>query len=629
MLENGSKKPVNRRWWLEKGDDLSREVFANYRLLADQAPNSSDRYVDFMSLYMNRYLRSDSISDYMKELCKVGDEGYRRVKFNLVKLVCDTVVNRIGKMQPRARFLPTGGNASLHRRAKLLERVADALVEITGLYRVAPLVFLDALIFGMGCLRPYRVGGKIKIDRVYPGELFVDPVEAAYDNVRQLFHRKFIAREVVEYEYVDAQLAAGAISAKKASKLRAAIRDAPVVQSEDGFFGHNLSADPIEVVEAWHLPSGEHATDGKYVVSMDGEVLYEEEYKRECFPMCFVRWSPEPRGFFGIGVVEEIAGIHIDVNNTLRRIEQGLELNASPYVFVERGSKVKKAHVTNTPGLILEYQGQMPAVQTVNAVPPEYFNYLNNQVERAFRSARLNMPSSGSKLPASLQTGAAWREYHDTDREDFAVVMKEFERFFMDVIKQFIYLCKEAWEEDNSFSLVASKDKYTVESVNWKDVDMEEDAYALRVYPASSLPTSIAGRLDAVMEMFNAGWIGPDVAMKLVDVADIEQFQDLESAEQDQLERQIELILDEGVPQSIDVGDDPQLALKTIQAHYKKALGNKVPEDRLVLLRQLKQQCVEIILQQQQEAMAMQQQATQVPVNDGSGVNPLANQQGY
>lgn len=611
IFDSKSKKALDRQWWTKKGEELGEAVVENYLALRDQSHNKPGRYHALLSLYLNRNVESEVGQRYMEELVHSSRANYNRAKFNLIKLLVDTVHNRIAKLETKAKFLPVAGSPSVKKRAKSLERWSDSIADKSRLHKVGPLVFLDALLFGIGILKPYAVGKEIKVERVYPGEVFVDQVEAAYDNVRQMFHRKYIAREVVLYHFAEMPYQANKISDKERARRRKAILSAARSDARDDIMGaHSVVTDPIEVVEAWHLPSGPGAPDGLHVIAVEGCLLLDEPWEREKFPFAFVRWSHDPRGFYGLGLAEELYGIHVDVNSTIERIEESMALNASPYIMVEERSKVKKSHIANIPGIQLQYRDTIPRIETVNTVPPEFLNYLNDQVARAYRIAKINTISSGNKIPSGLETGAAVREWSDTDKEDFAVVMKEYQEFYMDAIAEFVHLGEKIYKDYPDYTVVASKDRHTVTPIAWKDVNMDEDSFVLRVEPASSLPSTPAGKIAAVTDLINAGLIDQARGLELLHMPDLEGEMDLMMSERTNIDRMIELILDEGEPQVLESGIDADLVVKKGQAAYNKAASDGVPEYNLTILRDFISQGLALVRQRfEQEQLMMQQSA--------------------
>ena len=197
-------------------------------------------------------------------------------------------------------------------------------------------------------------------------------------------------------------------------------------------------SDQIEVVEAWHLPSGPGASDGRHIIAIDQATLLDEPWESDKFPFCFVRWSPEPRGFYGVGLAEELLGIHLDVNTTIDKIERALELVATPQIWIEQGSRVKPTHMTDIPGAINTYSGTPPIYMAPPAVSPETYNYLNSQIQRGLQVARLSAQSMSGKIPSGLETGAAVREFHDIESESFSLVSKNYETFFMDIYDRLV-----------------------------------------------------------------------------------------------------------------------------------------------------------------------------------------------
>ena len=186
-------------------------------------------------------------------------------------------------------------------------------------------------------------------------------------------------------------------------------------------------------------------------------------------------------------------------------------------------------------------------------------------------------------------------------------------------------------ETEGGFKAVANKDKYTISQVNWSDIHMDEDSYVLRVYPASALPDDPEGRSELVGDWQERGMISPQTALRLMALPDTESEVDLASAASNNIDRQVESILDDGVYSPPEPFQDLALLLMRGQMHYNKAEDDKAPEERLQMLRDYltsaHQMMVESEAKLAAQAAQMQVQMTPGPAAlpagpDGAG--PLA-----
>lgn len=592
------------RWWTDKRNP-HEAVFAAYNHIKNNDGGRRENDLRYMRMYGNR--------DYMGMLPSTYNVPIteERVTLNVIKSVCDTVSARIAKNRPRPVFLTSGGNYSLQRRSKLLEKYVSSKFYTAGVYQTAPKVFLDACVFGTGVLKIYRIGTEVKVERVFPGEVFVDHAGGMYGEPQQIYQRKFINRDKLLDMF---------------PRKKEIIRQAMELDDDQSYVGRDSTVDQVEVVEAWHLPSSPGAGDGRHCIVVDSGTLVSEEWNHDYFPFTFIRWSDRLRGFWGMGLAEELLGIQVEINKLLMKIQKAMQLLAVPWVLVEAGSKIKKAHLNNQIGAIIPYAGTPPIVRPNQTISPEVFSHLDRLYQRAYEIAGVSQLSASSLKPAGLESGVALREYNDIESERFALISRSYEQMFMDVAKQMVNLGKSISEEDPDYSVVMERDKYTIEQVKWKDVDLEKDSYVLKVFPSSSLPSTPAGRLAMVEQLMNAGLLNPEEAKGLLDFPDLERNMALDRAASDNIDRLIENMVDEGVYEAPEPFMDLMLALKKVQSSYNKAVNDGVPEDRLALLRQFLAATHQMIKRARQEAA----NATSAPLPaappapDSSGAPPGA-----
>jgi len=558
------------RWWLS---DKPHEgvVEEMYRIHTN---TESRRSIILRSLRM--YGNSD-VSGY------TPDSYYRtqdseRMTLNVIKSITDTITAMVSRSKPRPVFLSEGGNDSLRIRAKNLEKFVSGVLYKCGVDMRVPHVILDALVFDIGVMKIYRHPGttKITIERTFPGEIHVDPLEGLYGEPQQLHQTKYINKDVLKSLYPGHDIEIDAVDNDRGwdtwEVLPNTIQD--------------IAPDQILVVESWHKPSSPEAKDGKHVVTIADATLMSEDWDGPEFPFVFLRWSSRLLGFFGMGLAEELTGVQVEINRILMRIQDSFKRLAVPWVFVENGTRVNKAILNNQVGAIIPYTGTAPIVKPNQTVHPEVFAHLDRLVTQAYMIGGISQTFSGGEIPKGLTSGEAVREYNEVRNERYIVFVKAYENLFLDLAKHIVRLGKEISKEFPDWTMVAEKDKYTTVSVKWPDVDLDEDAFVLKVFPASALPPTPAGRFSKVQEMINTGMIDQKVGLRLLDFPDLESETNLDRAASDNIDRVIEKLLDEGEWEAPEPFQDATLALKKCQAAYNRAMEHGVPEDRLSLLRE-------------------------------------------
>jgi hypothetical protein len=566
-----------------------------------------------MRLYGNRDIAGTGPSSYDSFI------SADRVTLNVIKSACDTLTSRIGKNRPRPTFLTNDGNFSLRKRAKLLQRYVEGMFYSAKVYQTAPKVFLDSLVFDAGIGKVFRQPGtqKIVFERVFPTELYVDPIEGFYGEPQQIIQSKFVNRDIVLEAFPEHSF-----------DILQASND--ISSYEEGEFGVDSTADQVRLLEAWHLPSGPEAKDGKHIIVLGDIILFEEEWTKDYFPFVVIKWSERLRGFWGAGIAEELIGIQTEINALLSKTQKIMDLVSVPRVFVEQGSKINKAKINNQIGAIVPYTGAPPIIAATSGVPVEIFGQTDRLYQRAFEIIGLSQLSASSQKPAGLESGIALRTFNDIESERFAIVSRNYEQMFLDIATRIVDIGRDIASEDPGYSVVAEKDKYTIQQVTWSEVDLDRDSYVLKVYPASSLPNTPSGKLAFVENMIALQLVDVEEGKRLLDFPDLERSVALERSMSDNIDRSIEQMLDEGLYEGPSPFIDHALALKKTQSELLKAQNDDAPEERLELLRQFMLACNQKILESQQQQM-MQSQALQMGLQQAAplpGAPPAPGVQG-
>lgn len=564
MAYSDPKSKIDHRWWLAEEGEYHAQVFETAEWIAQKDELRRTSNLDYMRLYGNLELYGLDAAAYFKR------SNPDRITLNVIKACIDAVTAKIAKNKPKATFLTEGGDYSLRKRAKQLEKFVDGQFYINGMYKLAPRIFLDACVFGTGILKIYEESGKICMERVYPGEIVVDFAESLYGTPQQIFQKKYVARDVLCEMYPDEK-----------DKLR--ISKGP----QENDFGVDTCSDQVVVWESWHLPSGPDAEDGRHCIVVDNCTLFEEEYTKDFFPFVFLRWSEPLRGFWGAGLAEELIGIQVEINRLLIKIQKAFHLLAVPRIFVNQASKINKTTINNMIGAIVPYTGEPPVIISPQTIHPEIFAHLDRLYERAFEIAGISQMSAMGAMPKGVDeaSGKALRAHHDIESERFAVVGQHYEDFFLDAAKLEINLARDIAERDGDFVVTSQKDKFTIEKIEWSKIDLDADAYFLKCYPTSVLPDWPSGRFAFVEEMRQAGYYDMATAMRLLDMPDLDHEMSLDRAASDDIDAMLEKIVDENEYESPEPYQDLNLLLKRFQAAYLKYRRMGVDEETLKMIR--------------------------------------------
>lgn len=575
----GKKKPKKEKpavnkgpkgyWWTAPEGSVHENVFALKRHLEEQQSSRAQDVIRSMALYGDkRALRA-------MNTVQQAEPG-ARLTLNVVRAVVNTVLAKTAKNRPKPSFVTSGGDWKLQQRAKKLDKFCQGQFYEADFYAEREATLKDAAVIGTGVSKFYAdpAAGKVCVERVLGTELLIDDNEALLGKPRQLLQQMRVSRELLLADYQDDE------------KKRAAIEAAKAAKADDLVEPFQGVGDLVEVVEAWHLPSYAGASDGRTSLVMDGITLEDSKWTRDSFPFEFLHWEKPMTGFWGPGIAEQLAGIQLEINKLLRRIKAILDLCSTPWIFLERGSKVNPNALTNKIGTIIEFTGTRPTREALNQVPPELFQQLDRLYERAFQEMGVSQMSAQSRKPAGLDSGKALREFSDIESERFVVFGQNDERYVLGAGRQMIACAGELKKEKVRYK-VRSLSRRFMEEISWDEVDLDDSKYVMQMFPTSSLPSHPAARKQTIEEMQNAGWIDDKEARRLLDMPDLESSSNIRFAAMDDIDSLVERLLESGEEayQAPEPYQDLAYGLRRFQSAYLRGKVDGVPDDRLDLLR--------------------------------------------
>jgi hypothetical protein len=574
-----SVSPLNKKWWeCDESVLMAQALFGVVKYLQTNQSMRTTNLITTTRLYGNMSLMGMNGLTYSK-LASVTSSSTARITYNVVQSAIDTVTSKMGKNKPKPLFLTDGGDYKLQRKAQKLSKFTDGVFYENHAHDLGVEVFRDACVWGSGALHVYDYNGRIKYERVVISEIMVDDVEAFYGKPRSLYRVKNVDRQVLIDMFPDKQ---------------AIIMDANIAKPDD-LGAYPTISDEVSICEAWHLPSGPDATDGKHVIAIAQALIFEEEYDKHFFPFVFFHWSKKLFGFWGQGLAEQIQNIQLEINKLLWVIQRSMHLAGSFKILLENGSKIVKEHMNNDIGAIISYTGTQPNYVTPPIVQPEIYQHLQTLKTSAYEQAGISQLSAAAEKPAGLNSGKALREYNDIESDRFQTVGQSYERFFVDLAHITINLAKHMYGSGKSYK-VKVPGKSFIETIDWKDVHMHEDAYLLKCYPVSALPNEPAGRLETIQELMQAGLIDPEAGRRLLDYPDLDEEEELNNAPQNWLHEILDKIVDDGEYTPPEPYDDLQRARKLALEYYAKYKCAGLEEERLDLFRRFIDQ-IDILMQ--------------------------------
>lgn len=557
------------RWWLDKHEaERARLTFEAFRRVRRRNSDRRKRLLEAACLYGDGGL--DGLSSLVTSFAPPS------LQFNVVRRNVDTCAAKIAKARPVPMALTSGGDFRQRRRAQKLSRFFAGMFDEVDVFDTSELIARDALIFGTGITRSYIVDEKIQHERVLVWEIDVDKLDARYGKPRTVYMHRWVDRAVLRERFGE--------------EHETAILEA----SSDGFEDDPMldreevrEDDFVLVIEAWHLPSGPDAKDGRHIISVNAAhgVLVDEAYERDTIPFSVLHYSRPLMGFWGDGFAHILRGLQRELNSVARRVQES-EYMMGSYIFVEDGSGVETDHLDNGTGTIVRYRGTPPTFMQPPANSPQTMEYLGAlRGPWAYEETGTSALSARSEKPAGLNSGAALRTFNDIESERFVLFGKAYERYHVHV----------AWElyglaEQLSTYKVRAEYKKNLDSLDFKEVKLDRGEFTLRVFPTSALSTDPAARRAEVGEYVQSGLIPPEVARGLLELPDLEEYNSVADAPRRIIEDIVWRILDAEDPEEPEVYTYPEPTFDLAQCvklgslHYLRAKLDRAPQENLDLL---------------------------------------------
>ncbi len=593
------------KWWNQTDPKkMADEISGTLAFIGKHQSTRMNQLTSATRLYGNSSQYNLLGGQFMKQGNSQANPSATRISFNLCASVVDTVTAQLAKSKVVPMFITSGATWGMQKRAEKLNKFAEGFFYEQDIHNMAVYAARDACVWGDGILHVYRdESDRAAVERVLPHEILVDQVESMVGSPRQMHRVKVASRDVLIDMWPEHE--------------EQILQAAPANYQQLG--GEATAADLVTIVASWHLKSGPDADDGVYAVSLPdtGVVLERCPYDKDYFPFVIFPYSRRLLGFWGQGACERLQNIQGEVNRGMITIKKSIWLQGGPKVFIQTGSKIVAQHINNELGTIIH--GNSPPVYfTPPCVQPEVYTWVDSLISKGYQQEGVSQLSASNLKPMGVNSGAALRTY-DTISEDRHLFMAQrFEDVHLEVLRQAIEIVREVFEETGKYEIKFG-DHHFLESIDWSDVQLEQDEYWIKAFPTSELPEEPTAKLQTVQEYVQAGFITPKAARRLLAMPDIEKADMIANAPDDLIEKSIEQILYEGKEVAIDNEWDLQTAFNQALLYLNYAKCWNCPPDRILKLQDFKDNVFSRLQPQQPAAPEM------APSPDGA--TPQANPQ--
>jgi len=341
------------------------------------------------------------------------------------------------------------------------------------------------------------------------------------------------------------------------------------------------------VLEAWHLPSGEHAKDGRHVVVVQGATLLDEKWEHDYFPFVELTYNEPITGAQGYGLVEQLEGYQYEINISSEKSSEQFRMSGK-LILVPDGSGIHDQEIRNGITIARHKPGMPPQVFDMDLVN-EHTNQRPRVLQQdALGDSGLSAMSVRSEKPAGIDSGIGLQTLNDVETERFMIFGRAYETWCLELGRRYIDCAKQI-ATDYGDMAVSVPMKGGLLDLNWNDVYV--DGVELRIFATSTLPQQPGARLDRLKALFDAQVIDRDTFLRQLDSPDMQSEMDLETSDHLVTDEILEAMLDADEDQGEaayippSAYQDLKWAGRRAQQKYNNAYLGKAPEYNLGMLR--------------------------------------------
>lgn len=492
-------------WWLCDKEKRAQTLTDTFKLVKQGQELRRSALQRYCGYYVNGEFSDFAPGAY----AQMSGGDVSRFTWNLVRSCVDTMWAKLAADKIKPQVLTDDGDYELATRAQNLDRALLGQFSLLKVYEKAGMAERDGLLLGDGELEVTvdHEDEKIEVERVFTSDIYYDTLDAVDGSPRLRYREKWVPLTWAQAKYPE-----------HAEKFET------IAHKENSAEGLDKQTLMVPFVQAWHLKSSSKAKDGRTTCACGDVLLWDRPYDADHFPAARFRWCPPLRGPYSQGLGQQLEGHQLQLQKLLQRIAACQHLMSVPRIFVSNAANIPDAMFTNNEGGIIRgelVEGRPPEPLMFPAMHPEVYQWVQTIWQRGFEDAGISIMSATAKKPGGLESAVAMREFQDIASERFAHVGEEHKRFFIQIAELLIECNRELAKLKKNYVLPLDGEN-TYRRIEWNKVDMERDAYVMRVYPTSFLPQTVAAKKQTALELMQYG------AMSLSDITEMVDFPDLQ-----------------------------------------------------------------------------------------------------
>ncbi len=291
----------------------------------------------------------------------------------------------------------------------------------------------------------------------------------------------------------------------------------------------------VTVREAFRLPSGPKAKDGRHAIWIKGCTLVDEEFSWDVFPLVPIRFGVRMEGWYGESAVKRLAPTQKLLDKLNKKIDESQDVMGVPRILVgNQGNGIKVGHIDDIPGGVIHCDN-IAQVRDWNAqcASPEMYNDRDSAGHKMRALLGVGDFEAQGQIPQGMRdvSGAFLERWVEQGQAKHAMFHAEYENAVVKLADLFMRQAEEL--QSHGYDVVAKApnddhDKSSIQSLSFAEVHVDRRKLKLRVQPMSQLPQTFAGKVEAIEKLKNAEQpLDHRTAMRMLEIPDVQKAWDI------------------------------------------------------------------------------------------------------
>jgi hypothetical protein len=542
------------------------------------------------------------------------------ITFNAAKNCIETVHAKICKSRIAPMPLTEGGGYLERQRAKEMGQALEGVITDNDGDQLEDEMILDALTtdHGAGAMKVVECYDTIKLQHIPIEDVWYDEAEVRQRQPRSMYHvpldgwDKYVAIETFAADDDDHPGLVGTAEERRKAIIAAASRP----ESWRARKRTNAS-ERVDIYEAWHLPSGDvHEVeeeyeetdeetgemrtgkrmvckhDGRHTVAVDGPngTLIDEPWDGEGgFPIVTYTPRKRRRHVLGMSLMRDLIAPQREYEKLTKKIQNQHQKMGISGFCVRRGDELDTRELetgTFAGGVIVETNEQPPVPLVTEPVAAGTYAYADSIPRNMLERNGISTMSASSQVPAGLSqaSGKALQVFDDAEDVRLLAYHRERAVFKIKLSWCIAATARRIVERVGSYK-VPYESKKGIVSVDWKNALLDKGKFKIRVFPVSELSKNPAAKFAQLDQLMDRGAITIDQFKRLFDLPDLEAENETDLADQDIIDRTLDIMVTRGRYMSPEPFDNLDLIIQRAGKFYNLCRQQEVPPARLQLVR--------------------------------------------